>query len=171
MDTIIHLDKQFLLQLGFQLANTALVVAVLGFLLYEPVKNFLRKRSDKIAEQLRSAAEAETNAHQLKTDYELKLKAIEAERDQILGDARKLAHDRESQLIASAKAEAQQLIKRAHAEIELEKSKATDDMKIQIVQLSTLLASRYVMGAIDTNTQHKLLDEVIGDLGDVKWIS
>ncbi len=170
-DTIIHLDPQFLMQVAFQIFNALVAISIIGYLLYEPVKKFLHNRSERIANQLDHAAQATNDADRLKSEYELKYKNIQSERDIILSEARKIAHERESRIIAEAKKEASLIIKRANMEIEREKSKAMDDMRHQIIEISSLLASRYVSNSIDIAAQNKLLDEVIQDLGDVQWIN
>ncbi len=44
------------------MANAAMLLAALYFLLYKPVKKFLKAREDKVAAQLDSAAENQKQA-------------------------------------------------------------------------------------------------------------
>jgi F0F1-type ATP synthase membrane subunit b/b' len=43
------------------------------------------------------------------------------------------------------------------------------DLKKQIIEISSAMASRFIKASIDENQQKKLADEVISELGDVKW--
>lgn len=168
---ILTLDKQMLIQLGFQLLNTVILCLGLGFILYKPVLNFLALRKEKIATQL-SKAEAElVQANKFKAEYEQKLKSIEAERSQILDEARNRAKENEKQIISEAKKEAETLKNRAMIDIQREQEKAKDEIRKQIIEVSSLMTSRFIASSMDEATQNKLVDEVISDLGEVKWQS
>lgn len=168
---ILTLDKQMLIQLGFQLLNTVILCLGLGFILYKPVLNFLALRKEKIATQL-SKAEAElVQANKFKAEYEQKLKSIEAERSQILDEARNRAKENEKQIISEAKKEAEALKNRAMIDIQREQEKAKDDIKNQIIDISSTMAKAFISKTIDESEQNKLIEEVISDLGDVKWLS
>ena len=49
----------------FHMINTALLLAALYYLLYKPVRKFLRAREDKVAGQLDNAAESQKHAAEL----------------------------------------------------------------------------------------------------------
>lgn len=166
---VIILDQQFLIQLGFQLLNTAVLCFILAKLLYKPVKKFLADRKEKIANQIDSAQAKLEEAEKLKAEYELKISGIEKERDEILEQARSKGKKREEQIIAEAKEEAETLKSRAMLDIQREQEKAKDEIKKQIIEVSSLVASRFIAASMDDAAQDKLVDEVIADLGEVKW--
>ena len=56
-------------------------------------------------------------------------------------------------------------------DIQREQEKAKDEIKKQIIEVSSIMASRFVAEAIDREKQEKMVDEVISDLGEVKWLS
>ena len=55
--------------------------------------------------------------------------------------------------------------------IKMERENAVNDMKAQIIDISTLMAEKYISKNIDKDTQKKLLDEVISDVGDATWVN
>ncbi len=169
MDRMLGFDSQFLITLGYQLLNVVIITGVLSYFLYEPVKKFLRERQEKIEKQISDAENTEKEAIKLKGEYEQKLSKINVEKSEILEEARKRASQMEAEIIAKAKEEAKKIKDRAMLDIEREEEKARDDMRKQIIELSTSMASRYVETSIDDETQNKLLDEVILGLGEVKW--
>lgn len=168
---VMGFDKQFLIQLGFQLLNTAVLCFILTKLLYKPVKKFLADRKEKIAKQIDNAQAQLSDAEKLKAEYEMKLRDIEKERDEILDEARSRGKQREQQIISEAKQEAETLKSRAMLDIQREQEKAKDEIKKQIIEVSSLVASRFIASSMDEATQNKLVDEVISDLGEVKWQS
>ncbi len=168
---ILGLDQQALMSLGLQLVNTFVMVFILVKLLYKPVGKFLSNRVEKIKNNIMNAETQLKDAETLKVGYEEKLKNIEKERSEILDSARKRAIESEKEIIDAAKAEAETIKKRALLDIDREQMKAREELKGQVVEISTLMASKYIAAAMDANTQNKLLNEVISELGEVKWHS
>ena len=167
--TVLHLDAQLLIQIGWQLFNTAIIIAFLAFLLYKPVRQFLRNRQLRISGQLDDAAAKLSEAEGMKSEYVAKIANVEMECTDLLQDARAKALKREDEIIAQAKEEAKVIVERARLDIEREQAKALDDMRVQIINLSMEVSRKYLQGKIDEKAQNKLLDEAIADLGDVKW--
>jgi F-type H+-transporting ATPase subunit b len=164
-------DLPMLKQLAVQLANTIVLCGVLSWLLYAPVKDFLRKRTERVRGQLQEAEDNMRQASEMKLQYETKLKDISRERDAILEAARQAAQEKEAQIITAARAEAEAIRNRAMLDIKLEEEKVRDDMKNQMIDISAAMASRWVSSAMDGSAQRRLLDEVISDLGDSRWLN
>ncbi len=169
MDRIIGLDAEMLKEMSLLLISDIVIILILGYLLYNPVKDFMKKRSDSIKNKIQSAEQALNDANNLKAEYEAKLKNIDNEKSDILDKARKIAKDKEREIIENAKEEAQIIKNRATIEIQREQDKAQDEMKTQIIELSTEMASRYVTEALSNDDQKKLLDNVINSLEESQW--
>ena len=69
------------------------------------------------------------------------------------------------------KEEAARIISRANSEVELEKKKAADDMKKEIIAVATIMANKVVAASIDAKTQEALLEETLREIGDNTWLS
>ena len=122
-------------------------------LIYERYKNYLRLQpiSDK--------------------EYEQKLKEVDKEAQEILSEARKKAMKNEAKIIAEAKEEAARIIERANVEIELEKKRALDDMKQEMISIASMMAGKVVAASIDTSVQDSLIDETLKEMGEQTWLS
>ena len=70
-----------------------------------------------------------------------------------------------------ARAEAARIIERAGREVELEKKKALDDMKQEIISIASLMAGKVVAASIDTTIQDTLIDETLKEMGESTWQS
>jgi F-type H+-transporting ATPase subunit b len=170
-DTMIHLDGQFLMQVGFLLLNAVIAIGIVGWLMYEPVRKFLRAREERVSGQLERAGLVEKEAGALKAEYEDKVRRIESERDSILSEARKIAFDREQRMITGAKKEANLIMERAAMEIERDRLRSASEIKRQIVEVSTLISGRYLADAMSKADHDRLIDEAVAGLGDVEWIT
>ena len=158
-----------ILQMAILWFNVAVIIFILNKLLNKPIKEFLEKRRERIAAEIEKAASDMKEAAEKRSHYEGKLVAIDAERDEILADARKLAQDKEAEIIQSANAEAGLIMDRAKVEIEREKEKAKDEMRTQIIQVSALMAEQLLGRGMNEADKEKILSEAINELGDAVW--
>jgi F-type H+-transporting ATPase subunit b len=60
---------------------------------------------------------------------------------------------------------------RANAEIELEKKRALDDMKQEMIAIASMMAQKVVSASIDTEVQESLIDETLKEMGENTWLS
>ncbi len=166
---LIMFNSQTVVQVVTQLIVTGIMFSIMGYFLYEPVKKYMADRANRIKSDIENAEKMVAEAEKLKAEYAEKIKNIEVERAEILDEARKIAKENEAVIISEAKNEANIIKERAKLDIVREQEKAKDDMKREIIDISTLIANRYVAQTIDLDTQNKLFDEIIEDLGDAKW--
>ncbi len=171
MDRLIGFDPQFLHDAVLTGINVFILFFALSYLLFNPVRDVLEKRRKKIADELEQAAADQTKAASLKEEYEAKLKDVNKEAESILEAARKKAKNREAEMVEEAKAEAARIIERAGREVELEKRKAVDDMKQEIVSIATLIAGKVVGSSMDVQIQDALVDETLKEMGEGTWQS
>ena len=143
----------------------------LSYFLFNPAREMLRKRSEKIQGELEDAKNNQEAAEALKLEYESKLKDINKEAEAILSEARKKAMDNESKIVAKAKEDAAAIIDRAHVEAELEKQKITDDVKKEMISVASVLAEKAVGESMDHAIQDRLVDETLKEIGDGTWLS
>jgi len=163
------LDLQTLLQSGVHFINIALLAFILAKLLYRPVLDFMRKRSDRIREQVEQAGSEMARAAELKLQYEQKMKEVERERDDILDEARKLAAETGRQIVAEAKKEADAVRERAAANVEMEWERAETAMRQAIIEVSAAMSEKFVTLAINKETHDRLFDKTMAELEGMTW--
>ncbi len=171
MERLIGFDPQLLFESFFTALNIFILFFGLSYLLFDPVRNVLEKRRQKIAGELAQAADDKKSAAAMKAEYEAKLKDVSKEADAILEEARRKAKVRENEIVEEARAEAARIVERANREVELEKKKALDDMKQEIVSIASLMAGKVVAASIDTTIQDMLIDETLKEMGESTWQS
>ena len=169
LQRIFDLDPQLLHDALILAINIFILFLAGSYFLFNPVRDLLKKRQDMIEEDLANAKKSKDEAAVLKSEYDDKLKNADKEVDKILADARKKALTREEQIVDEAKAEATRIIERANVEAELEKKRAADDIKKEIISVATVMAGKVVSASIDTNIQESLVDETLNEMGDKIW--
>ncbi len=168
---IFDLDLQLIVDAGIMAISVFVLFFALSNLLFNPAREFLKKRQQHVQEQLDNAERDEKQAKEFKAEYDSKLKEVDKEAEAIISDARKQAKRQETVIISEAKDEAVKIIERANKDIELEKSKVQDEMKQEIIQVASVMAGKIVKSSIDEATQSKLFDETLREMGDETWQS
>jgi F-type H+-transporting ATPase subunit b len=165
------LDMALLIDAAFVMLSTFFLFILLGYLLFEPVKQILDKRTEKIRTDIKQATEIKESAVELKTSYEMKLREVDKEAEAILSDSRKKALDKEREIAQRAEEEAERILARARLEIQREKEQAKDDMRKEIIAVATIMASKFVVVAIDEDKKKALVAETIEGMGEDTWLN
>jgi F-type H+-transporting ATPase subunit b len=161
---ILDMDLQMFLDMLPNLLNFIATAVLITWLLYKPVKKILNARAERVEGEIKDAAMNKATAEELKAQYELKVKEIEKERNEILDEARKLANEKRDQIMEAAKADAQDVKDRASRDVtnELEQIKGT--VHQAIIDISTDMAAKLISATIDKNAHEKLFSEALSEL-------
>lgn len=168
---LFDLTPQLLHDAALSMIAVFTLFLVASHFLFNPVRDMMRRRQEKIKEELDDAKDSQDAAQALRAEYEAKLKNVEKEAEEILGEARKKALANEAKIIADAKEEAARIRQRAETEAELEKKKAADDVKKEMVSIASIMAGKVVAASIDTAVQDSLVEETLKEIGDTTWLS
>ena len=168
---LFDLDLQLIADSALMIIAVFSLFLIASHFLFNPVRDMMQKRQDRIRNELDTAAADMESARALKEEYEAKLKDIDKEAEAILAEARKKALANENKIVADAKEEAARIIERAGVEAELEKKKATDEVKREMVVLASMMAGKVVSAEIDTTVQDSLVEETLKEIGESTWLS
>ena len=162
-----------------QLLHDAVLLAIavfvmflfLSYMLFNPAREMLKKRQDKVKDDIDSAEKSREDAAKLKEEYENRLREIHKEEDAILSAARQKALENETKIIDQAKAEAANIIARANHQAELEMKKAQDEIKKEIITVASMVAGKAVSEKLDIEIQDSLIDDTLKEIGEKTWQS
>ena len=171
MERLFNLDAQLLFDTVVMACSMLVLFTAMSYLFFNPVRDMLEDRKKRVADEQEAAKAEHKEAVAYKEEYELKLKEADKEVQEILSEARKKAMKQEAKIVAEAKEEAAKIIERANNEIELEKKRALDDMKQEMITIASMMAGKVVAASIDTNIQDSLIDETLKEMGEQTWLS
>ena len=168
-----------LFNLDPQLLHDAVLLAIavfvmflfLSYMLFNPAREMLKKRQDKVKNDIDSAEKSREDAAKLKEEYENRLREIHKEEDAILSAARQKALENETKIIDQAKAEAANIIERANHQAELEMKKAQEEIKKEIITVASMVAGKAVGEKLDIEIQDSLIDDTLKEIGEKTWQS
>ena len=168
-------DKIF--ALDWQLIFDAVIVAcavfflffLLSYLVFNPARELMRKRREAIAQNIADAEKEKEDALEFKKEYDARLRNVDREADAILADSKRRAKDQEAVILAEAREESARILKHTRTEVELEKSKARDEIKQEIITVAGSMAGRFLSEKMDAERQAELVDDVIKEMGEATW--
>ena len=153
-------------QILISLANLAILFFLVKKLFYKPVKKILKAREDEINVHYSAAQQAESEAMKSKEQYEEALSTAATEADGIIKDAAEKAKRRSDTIIDDANEKAERILRQAEQDAALQRSKATDSIKREIVEVSSALSSKLIEREINTDDHKALIDSFIEEIGE-----
>lgn len=170
-ERLFGLDAQLLFDAFVLAVDMFVLFFFVSYFMLNPIRALLNKRKERIASDRAQAEADKLDAGKLKEEYEAKIKDIQVEAEGILSEARRRALKNEERIVAEAKEEAARIIAHAKSEAELEKKKAADDIKKEVIEVATLMAGKVVAASVDTATQNALIEETLKEIGEETWLS
>jgi len=168
---VFGLDLQAFISTGIMLFNACVLAAALSFILYKPVRNFMRKRTERFSAQFDQAEDQMASAGLMKAQYEEKLKDIESERIVVLDEARKVAAEERSKMLEEARRDIASMKERAAAGVEAERERLKDEMSAYILEASLAIAGKFVAHSMDKDTQDRMFNDTIAELEESGWLN
>ena len=103
MERMFNLDPQLIQDVVITAVNIFILFLAGSYLMFNPVRNFLNKRKEGIADDIEKAKTDMQDAQAMKAEYEAKLKEVDKEVEAIL-EKKGAADDMKKEMIALASA-------------------------------------------------------------------
>ena len=147
--------------LHYQVINFIVFVGILVFFGREPVRNALRDRSNKIAEEILEAQRLQQKSKAALDQYETILKDFQKERDQMLQQYRQQGENEKEELIASGKKEAERIKADAARTIENERQSLQGRIEQELVEKALQRAEEILKDNLKPKDHTRLTDEYL----------
>jgi F-type H+-transporting ATPase subunit b len=131
-----------------------------------PVRNMMKRREDRIREDLERAESARVEAEEELAQYRRQLADARGEASRIIEAARQSADEVKRQVRAQADEEAADIRTRAQEDAQLAANRAQADLQARVADLSIELAEKIVERNLDRDTQLALVESYIGQVGN-----
>lgn len=156
------------INLGFlvsQIINFTLLVVLLSLLLYKPILRMLNERRERIAKSMADVDEARAAAARAQQDYDRTIADAQRKAQEIIAQAAQAADKVRAEIEAEARREADAIRQKARDEASQEKNRLLGEVQDQIASLSMMATERVLGRGVDQNTQRKLIDDFLNNLG------
>ena len=149
------------------LAIFLIVVVVLGKFAWGPVLSLLKQREEFIHQSLSDAKHDRDEAEARLKDLAARLQSAQAEAVGIIEEARKDAERLREELRTRAKSEADTMLKNAERQIELQTTRAVQQIRQEAVELSVTIASKLLQRNITKEDNEKLIADALEQIESV----
>ncbi len=151
-----------------QAVTFAIALVLLGRIVFKPASNFMRQRSDRIADDLRQAAEQRRAMEQLRKDYDRQLAEIAAKNQELIRQAIREGQQARDTILAEARRQSDAIMQRGLEQLEVERARVLREMRGEIVELSAQLTEKVVRAGMTPALQNRLVDDLLRDLETAK---
>ena len=148
------------------LANLVILFLILKKLLFKPVKKIVDKRQKELEAEYCKSEKTQAEADAIKAEWEGKMATAEAEADKIISDAVERADSRNEVMLYESREKADQIIRKAKADIERERKDARETIKKEIVDVSQALSEQIIGREINMDDHRDLIDRAIDRIGE-----
>jgi F-type H+-transporting ATPase subunit b len=144
---------------------TILVFLVLLFALakfaWQPLLAALESRQSSIRKALDDAAQAKKELEQLHEQSAQIIREARVEAESIIGKSRADAERLRAEMKEKARTEADAVVKNAERQIQLETTRALQQIRAEAVDLSVMIASKIIQRNLSKEDNERLIDEAL----------
>ncbi len=152
--------------LVFAWINLLILYLFLRKLLFKPIKKMIDSRQKEIDDMYENAENSQKSAEAMRSEYEEKLSAANAESEEILKKAVRKAQLKEEEILREANVKAERVLERAEEQIELEKKQAINDVKNQVSDMAVEIAAAVIERDVNKSEHEAMIDDFINSIGN-----
>ena len=134
-----------------QMLNFFILVWILARFAYKPLVSMMQERKERIAKDLADAQAARNEAEQFKADYAAQIANARQEAQQIVEKAVQQAEATTREQLAAAREQ-------------IERDRAMNNLRNEVISLSVAMATKVVAKDMDSETNTKLIEDAIAKL-------
>ncbi len=149
------------------LCNLVILFLVMKRFLFKPVKAMIAKREAAVEAELDAAKKERLEAEKNRERWEEKMAQSDEEADKIIKQAVEKAGRRSSLIIGNASDKADDIIRQAKLEAQMEHKAAEEGIRREIVDLSSALTGKLLEREINAKDHSDLIDEFIDKIGEI----
>ena len=167
------LNQLAIAEVGNPMLGNIIVVSgsflILMFLLkhfaWGPISDILKKREDKIANDLDSAEKSRINSAKMEQEREQQLLASRSDAADIIKNAKESGELSRQNILKDTQEEGARLKSKAQADITLERDSALNSVKDDVADLSLQIAAKILNKELSPEMHESLINQYIEGLG------
>ncbi len=141
-----------------------LLVAILAKIGWKPVLKALNNREGKIKGDLERAEAANKEAERLRSELESKLGEAHKTMQDMLSQAKAEGDKAKSQILVTARDEAQKIVEKGRTDLAQETEKLKGDLRKEVAGLAVMVAEKALSHAVDNRVHEKILEDSLKEI-------
>jgi F-type H+-transporting ATPase subunit b len=131
---------------------------------FGPIQKAIDERRERIRQSLDEADRAREEARKLLEEHRQLIGRAKTDAEEILAEARRVAEANERRMRNELETDRQRRLEETRKQIEAETRRALEQIRLEVVDLSLLAATKVTGKALDDADHRRLIDEAVADL-------
>ena len=131
---------------------------------FGPIQKAIDERRDRIRASLDEADRAREEARRLLEEHRKLISSAQTDAEEILSEARRVADANERRMRQELEEDRQRRLEETRKQIEAETRRALEQIRLEVVDLSLLAASKVTRKSLDDADHKRLIEEAVGEL-------
>ncbi len=131
---------------------------------FGPIQKAIDERRERIRQSLEEADRAREEARKLLEEHRRLIGRAKTDAEEILAEARRIAEANERRMRDELEADRQRRLEETRKQIEAETRRALEQIRLEVVDLSLLAATKVTGKSLDDTDHRRLIDEAIAEL-------
>jgi F-type H+-transporting ATPase subunit b len=148
----------------FQVVNFLVLVAILRWLLYRPLREAIDRRREANAKAQADAEAARREAAALQATLDQQLAEVDRKRAEVMRESRERAEAERQALMADTEAVSRRRREELEQQLAREREEALRSLRAELVHSAVEMASRLLSEASDSTLQHRLAGRLVDEL-------
>jgi len=144
-----------------QLVSFLILLGLLVYVGYKPIRKMLDERANRIKESMEQAEATKQEYEQAKVAVQEQIGKAREEGQTIISQAAQIGDRLKEEARGEARKEAQALVERARGELERERDKVIDDLRHEFVDTAILAAEKVINETLDKERHRKLIEQAM----------
>lgn len=154
-----------LVNLLYHILNFILMYVIVRTLVYNPVRKFMKARTERIAAETEEAESKLREADELQKQYDVKLQKAHEEAILLLKESEERAEGSAQKIIDEAEHKSKQLIRSSREQIEIEQQSALEKQREELADLAVEIASKVLKREVSLKDNEAVIDDFFEHVG------
>ena len=144
-----------------QLVSFLILLGLLIYFGYKPIRRILDERSNKIRESMEQAEATKEEYTRAEKEVKAMIGKAREEGQSVITQASQLGDRLKEEARQEARKEAQAIVDRTREELERERDRAIEDLRREFVDISILAAEKVINETLDKERHRRLIEEAL----------
>jgi len=144
-----------------QLVSFLILLGLLIYVGYKPIRKMLDERANRIEESMEQAEATKQEYERAKVAVQEQISKARQEGQTLISQATQVGDRLKEEAKEEARKEAQAIVDRTRVELERERDKAIDDLRREFADTAILAAEKVINEALDKEKHRKLIEEAL----------
>jgi F-type H+-transporting ATPase subunit b len=131
---------------------------------FGPIQKAIDERRDRIRASLDEADRAREEARRLLEEHRALIGRAQTDAEEILSEARRIGDANERRMREELEEDRQRRLEDTRKQIEAETRRALEQIRLEVVDLSMLAATKVTRKSLDDADHKRLIEEAVGEL-------